>query len=37
MARQLSLGSSGEAAHDYDWEVLKRELGRMCLAYLRAP
>jgi AcrR family transcriptional regulator len=37
LARQLSLGSSGEAAHDYDWEVLKRELGRMCLAYLRAP
>lgn len=36
LARQLSLGSSGEAAHDYDWEVLKRELGRMCLAYLRA-
>lgn len=37
LARQLSLGSSGEAAHDYDWEVLKRELGRMCLAYMRAP
>lgn len=37
LARQLSLGSSGEAAHDYDWDVLKRELGRMCLAYLRAP
>ncbi|MFM6830104.1 MAG: TetR/AcrR family transcriptional regulator [Novosphingobium sp.] len=36
LARQLSLGSSGEAAHDYDWEALKRELGRMCLAYLRA-
>jgi AcrR family transcriptional regulator len=36
MARQLSLGSTGEAAHDYDWEVLKHELGRMCLAYLRA-
>ncbi|MCY1670746.1 TetR/AcrR family transcriptional regulator [Novosphingobium sp. SL115] len=35
LARQLSLGSSGEAAHDYDWEVLKRELGRMCVAYLR--
>ena len=36
LARQLSLGSSGEAAHDYDWSLLKRELGRMCLAYLRA-
>ena len=37
LARQLSLGSTGEAAHDYDWHQLKRELGRMCLAYLRAP
>ncbi len=36
LARQLSLGSSGEAAHDYDWSLLKRELARMCLAYLRA-
>ncbi len=36
LARQLSLGSSGEAAHDYDWSLLKRELGRMCLAYFRA-
>lgn len=36
LARQLSLGSSDEAAHDYDWSLLKRELGRMCLAYLRA-
>ncbi len=36
LARQLSLGSSGEAVHDYDWNLLKRELGRMCLAYLRA-
>ena len=36
LARQLSLGSSGEAAHDYDWGLLKRELARMCLAYLRA-
>lgn len=35
LARQLSLGSTGEAAHDYDWEVLKHELGRMCVAYLR--
>ena len=36
LARQLSLGSSGEAAHDYDWSLLKRELARMCLAYFRA-
>lgn len=36
LARQLSLGSTGEAVHDYDWSLLKRELGRMCLAYLRA-
>lgn len=36
LARQLSLGSSGEAAHNYDWTLMKRELARMCLAYLRA-
>lgn len=36
LARQLSLGSTGESVHSYDWELLKRELGRMCLAYLRA-
>lgn len=36
LARQLSLGSSGEAVHDYDWALLKRELARMCLAYLKA-
>ena len=36
LARQLSLGSSGEAVHNYDWSLLKRELGRMCLAYFRA-
>ena len=36
LARQLSLGSSGEAAHAYDWQAMKRELARMCLAYLRA-
>ena len=34
LARQLSLGSTGESVHDYDWQLLKRELGRMCLAYL---
>lgn len=36
LARQLSLGSSGEAVHDYDWGQLKHELARMCLAYFRA-
>lgn len=36
LARQLSLGSSGEAVHNYDWSLLKHEMGRMCLAYLRA-
>lgn len=36
LARQLSLGSHDEAAHDYDWGLLKHELGQMCLAYLRA-
>lgn len=36
LARQLSLGSSGEAVHAYDWNQMKQELARMCLAYLRA-
>ncbi len=36
LARHLSLGSTDEAASGYDWGVLKRELGRMCLAYLKA-
>ncbi len=36
LARQLSLGSTGESAHGYDWMLLKRELGRMCLAYFYA-
>lgn len=36
LARELSLGSTGEAATNYNWELLKRELGRMCLAYLKA-
>ncbi len=34
LARQLSLGSTGESVQEYDWGLLKRELGRMCLAYL---
>lgn len=34
LARQLSLGSTGESVHNYDWQLLKRELSRMCLAYL---
>lgn len=36
VARELSLGSTGESRRDYNWELLKRELGRMCLSYLRA-
>ena len=36
LARELSLGSTGESANNYDWELLKRELGRMCIAYLRS-
>jgi len=36
LARELSLGSTGESARQYDWDLLKRELGKMCLAYLRA-
>jgi hypothetical protein len=34
LARQLSLGSTGESVHDYDWTLLKQQLARMCLAYL---
>ena len=37
IARQLSLGSSAETAQDLDWIVLKEELARMCLAYLKHP
>ena len=36
LARQLSLGSSAESAHGYDWELQKRELGKMTLAYLKS-
>lgn len=36
LARQLSLGSTNESQDDYDWGVLKHELGVMSLAYLRA-
>jgi len=36
LARELSLGSTGESARQYDWDLLKQELGKMCLAYLRA-
>lgn len=35
LARELHLGSTAESARNYDWEPLKRELARMCLAYLR--
>ena len=36
LARELSLGLAGEAANNYDWELLKGELARMILAYLRS-
>jgi AcrR family transcriptional regulator len=36
LARQLSLGSTAESVDQFDWEQLKRELGRMTLAYLTA-
>jgi len=36
LARQLSLGSTSESVTVYDWDLIKRELGRMCLAYLRS-
>jgi AcrR family transcriptional regulator len=36
LARQLSLGSTAESVDQFDWETLKRELGRMTLAYLKA-
>ncbi len=35
LARQLSLGSTAESVDDFDWNQLKRELGRMTLAYLK--
>ncbi|RZF66233.1 TetR/AcrR family transcriptional regulator [Sphingomonas populi] len=35
LARQLSLGSTGESASLRDWAELKAELGRMCLTYLK--
>lgn len=36
LARQLGLGSTRESIGNRDWTMLKRELGRMCLAYLTA-
>ncbi len=36
LARQLSLGSTMESMDPFDWDLLKRELGRMTLAYLEA-
>lgn len=36
LARELSLGSTRESAENYGWDLLKRELGKMCLAYLKA-
>ncbi len=36
LSRQLSLGSTFETIDPFDWDLLKRELGRMILAYLTA-
>lgn len=36
LARHLSLGSTFESMDPFDWDLLKRELGRMTLAYLTA-
>lgn len=36
LARRLSLGSTSESSPDYDWDILKRELASMSIAYLRS-
>jgi len=36
LARRLSLGSTSESSSHSDWDILKRELARMCIAYLRS-
>lgn len=36
LARQLSLGSTSESRSTKDWHILKRELARMGIAYLRS-
>ncbi|MBB5376779.1 AcrR family transcriptional regulator [Deinococcus metalli] len=36
-ARYLGLGSSMESAGEGDWAALKRNLGVMCLAFLKTP
>ncbi|MBU6208216.1 MAG: TetR/AcrR family transcriptional regulator [Alphaproteobacteria bacterium] len=36
LARELRLGFTGHSAHHVDWAFLKRELARMCLAYLKS-
>ena len=35
LARHLALGSTAETANDLEWGVIKNELARMCLAYLK--
>ncbi len=35
LARHLALGTTDESADAVDWSVLKAQLARMCLAYLR--
>lgn len=36
LARRLSLGSTSESSPTQDWDILKGELARMCIAYLRS-
>ena len=36
LARRLSLGATSESSSTNDWDILKRELARMCVAYLRS-
>lgn len=36
LARRLSLGSTSESTPTQDWDILKGELARMCIAYLRS-
>lgn len=36
LARRLSLGSTSESSPTQDWDILKGELARMCIAYMRS-
>ncbi len=35
LARHLALGSSAESASELDWDIVKTQLARMCLAFLK--